>query len=682
MRLLSNDVAWGRRAVGLLLVALVVLPVYRLLGHAAAGYAGEVTVHVAELQRELLLAGALLSVLPALIAARLLSPARLATLLGGVRRVLLCPRPGTFAVGAGALCGALTLLFSLLVLELQASHIDSLAQLLHARFWASGMLAGPILANEFWHIQNSLVTERGWVSQYPPGHIAVLAIGMRLGAVWLVGPLLAAVTVTCALLAAERWLPVERAALRLGALMLAVSPFFVAISGSYMNHVTAAAFLAVAALLASHAANGGWGWAVGAGTAAALAFATRPLAALAIGTAVVIGAWASAGARYRLVRNLALACAGALPVLVTLGWYNHWFFGAAHRFGYNVALGPAAGLGFGVDPWGNRYGLREAIGWTGADLQSLSLSWLESPLPLVLIVGAFLLLARRLATGERILVGAVLLHLGANFFYWHHGIFMGPRMLHEAAPWWILLGAVAMVRLVRLAPVALPGRLAGYSPRAALAAFYLTCITTGVLWLAPQRLATYGAGHSFDVPQVDGPALVFVHDAWMGRVAMDLAAAGMRLDEVETLLRQNPTCAVAALADARRADPAGGAALLHRLDRAPRPAPPAPLAAPGSAVRRAPNEPLTAACALEVYADRHGIYDIAPVAWRGDVPGDAPAGPLFVRDLGPERNRVALAAFPGRTAYSYGPDELAGPPVLQPYGAGISARWNGSAGTP
>jgi hypothetical protein len=119
---------------------------------------------------------------------------------------------------------------------------------------------------------------------------------------------------------------------------------------------------------------------------------------------------------------------------------------------------------------------------------------------------------------------------------------------------------------------------------------------------------------------------------------------------------------------------------LRGWTRTPPPAPAAPLAAPGSAVRHTPGEPLAAACALEVFADRHGIYDIAPLAWRGDLPGEIPAGPLFVRDLGPDRNRVALAAFPGRTAFSYGPAELAGPPVLQPYAEGIGARWNGEIG--
>jgi hypothetical protein len=671
-----------RRALGALLALLVIVPAYRLMAHEATGYAGEVVYNWVTLQRDLLLAGMLLLFAPALLAARLLAPERVARIAAVGQAWLLRPGPHAFALAAAIVCGALTLAFSVLVLEARPNQIDSVVQLLHARFWAAGQLAGPLLATEFWHIQNAVITEHGWVSQYPPGHVLLLALGLRLGAVWLVGPLLAAITVYCAARAAESWLPHEPAVVRLGTGLLAISPFFIALAGAYMNHVTAAACLAAAALFATRAARGGVGWAVAAGAAVGYAFATRPLATLALGSVLMLGPWLVRAARARLPRNLLAACLGALPFVAALASYNARFFGAPHRFGYDVALGPSMGLGFGVDPWGNRYGIMEAIGWTSADLHNLSLSWLESPVPLVPLIGVFLLLAPRLTAGERILIAAPLLHLAANFAYWHHGIFMGPRMLHEAAPWWILLGALALVRIGRAMPARLPGALRRFSPSSAFAAFCAAGIAFGTLWLAPQRLASYGgpflAATRVEIPKVVGPALVFVHDAWTARIAMTLAASGMRLDVVETLLRQNPTCEVAMLAGEVRRDPGRADAQLATMDVKPRALPLASLIAPGSRARIDSGGTLTGACAREAYSDRFGVHDVAPLTWLGDLPGLPPRGALFVRDLGPERNRLAIAAFGERTPFVYAATEPGGMPELLPYADGMRMLWGES----
>jgi hypothetical protein len=669
-----------RQAFGAALILLVALPVHRLLGGAQTGYAGEFVLEFVDTQRELLLFGMLLLLAPTILASRYLPPRHVDGMLAGVRRLLVRPNSGAFALGAALVCTALTLTFSVLVLEARPNQIDSVAQLLHARFWAAGMLAGPVLANEFWHIQNSLITEHGWVSQYPPGHVLLLALGMKLGAVWLVGPVLAGYTVYFATRAGELLLPDSRATVRAGALLLAISPFFIALSGSYMNHVTAAAMLAAAAYCAARAAGGGARWAVAAGFAAGYAFTTRPLATLALGSALVLGPWLVREARPRLPRNMAGALAGAAAPLVALAWYNNHFFGAPHRFGYDIALGPSMGLGFGVDPWGNTYGLAEALGWTGADLLTLSLSWLESPVPLVALIGAFLLIAPRLTSGERIVLAAVAMQLAANFLYWHHGIFMGPRMLHEAAPWWLMLGAVSIVRIVKAAPIAAGGALHRYSPRSALAAFCAVGILFGALWLAPQRLGSYGgqwlSTMRMEVPQIEDPAVVFVHDAWIARIAMDLATAGVRLDHVETLIRQNDTCDVAALAAAVREAPQHGAALLARLDLEPRPEPLAPFFAPGSRIRVSAGNALADDCAVQAYADRFGVYDIAPLSWLGDLPGMPATGTIFLRDMGPERNDVALRAFPGRVPLLLAATEPAAPAMLLDYDDGIRLLWD------
>ena len=140
---------------------------------------------------------------------------------------------------------------------------------------------------------------------------------------------------------------------------------------------------------------------------------------------------------------------GIAPVLVALALYNRYFFGSALRFGYVASTGPLVSPGFHQDPTGQFYGPIQALGYTSADLVTLSLYLLETPIPAVVLVGLFFLLSPRLTRGELIIALWALLPVIANVFYWHHGNFMGPRMLNEAAPAWVLLTAVAAVGLVR-----------------------------------------------------------------------------------------------------------------------------------------------------------------------------------------------------------------------------------------
>src|SRR5690606_21153830 len=124
----------------------------------------------------------------------------------------------------------------------------------------------------------------------------------------------------------------------------------------------------------------------------------RPLAALSIAAVAGLGIWLSTKLRgrrlaLRWAAQVALATLGALPFLLALGAYNAYFFGSPTRFGYDHALGPTAGLGFGRDPWGNWYGPRQALGYTSSDLVALNLNLLETMVPAVVVVGLYLCLA-------------------------------------------------------------------------------------------------------------------------------------------------------------------------------------------------------------------------------------------------------------------------------------------------
>lgn len=665
-----------RRVPGALLVALLAVPVHRLLADPATGLAGAATARSADVLYTFAWTGTLVVGLLALLATRLLPERIAARVAGRARAVLARPSAMRFALFTGALAGLLSAAFVVLVLGGRPTHLDAFTQLLHARFIAAGMPAGPMTVDPaFWQIQNGVVTERGWVSHYPPGNVLLLAAAWLAGVPWIAGPLMVAACAYFVARCTERLMPESVAVARAGALLVACSPFLVSLGGSFMNHAPAAALLAAAAWCALRALDVA-GWAVAAGAAVGTAFTVRPLTALAIGVPVLLATWLhDRAARAATLRLGARAAAGALPFLAFSAAYNAWFFGSPVRFGYDVALGPATGLGFGTDPWGNAYGPLQALAYSAADLTALGGALLETPVSPVLAGALLLALAPRLSHGERVLAVWALAPVAANALYWHHGLYMGPRMLYEAAPAWILLAAAALRRAWLRAGAA------GLPLRSGLAA--AGAVTIGfALWLAPQRVAGYAPapGDVTAVRAVDvaGPSLIFVHDGWTARLAMQLAAAGMRLDSVETVLRQNPTCEVQALVDAIVAGDAGArAARLAELDLEPRAhtLPPVLTIATGSTIRIDPVVPPTPACVRQAMADRNGILDLAPLAWLGDVPGGPVRGALYVRDLGPARNAALLGQLEERTPYVlYTPADGA-LPVLAPYAEGMARLW-------
>lgn len=686
-----------RRMAGGALVLLSLVPLHRLLAHPRTGLAGEATVRTMEVYGELMLSGALLAGLVALAAALVPGDLTQASrrLIRGSARL----GDGAFALTLAAIAASLTLAFTVLVLDGQPNAVDSLVQLLHARFWAEGRLAGPADGAEFWTVQNAVLTARGWVSQYPPGHVAVLAAGLAVGLLPLTGAVMVGLTVFFGARLALRLQAHDPVAGRLGAVLLALSPFFLFLGGSYMNHVTAAAFVTLGAyaLLRAWEAPGHGGWALLAGFAFSWALATRPLSTVAMGAALVLTIpfaareLGVAAPGTRVPRLAALMVAGALPVTAAFFAYNAWFFGHPLRMGYEVALGPAMGLGFHQDPWGNAYGLREALAWTAADLRALSVHLLEGSLPAVAVIGVYLAAARRLDAATRVYAAWATAPVLSNALYWHHGIFMGPRMLHEAAPAWALLFAASAVGLVRICPKGsrVLGRL---QPRNALAGGLVFSTALGLAVLAPLRATSYApsedavAMRAFPAPgrsitgagDGPGPSLVFVHDAWPGRVAMTLAAHGFRLDQVETLMRQNATCAVDALATAAAAgEGARERELWAAMDTVPRAdgLPARVGVAPGYLIRALPGERLTPECRRQAWSDRFGVVDVAPLTWRGDLPGGPARGALFIRDLGPERNAAMLDLHPERTPFVYSFVEGSPGPVLIPYQEGMRLLW-------
>jgi len=694
---------WSRRAVGLAVLLLSIVPLYRQLPSRDTGLAGRSIAEIVSIQVELLWSGVLLLVVLAALAGFLLPAWPLARFESAVERALLRPSTTAFATGVGLVSALLTMLVVRQVLDARPNLADAVLQLTQARYMAAGQLGGPSdFAAGFWHMQNSVVTGAGWFSQYPPGHMALLALGYALGAVWLTGPLVMGATAALSVLVMQRLLPERAAVARAAGLAVGLSPFLMAQSAAYMNHSTAALLGVLAVYCALRARDGGMarGWAAGAGAAVAAMAAVRPVAAVATMIVVTGGIWLmpSSGARAagapspakspirRLSALAPAAILGGLPFLVVHLWYNRTAFGGFTVFGYEATWGPAHGLGFHRDPWGNTYGALEALFYTSADLAALNLNLMETLLPLVSLVGLYLVVARSLASGDRVLALWCLLPLLANALYWHHGYFMGPRMLADFAPAWVGLSVVSIHGLLRRVPdEAVTG--SRFSPRVAASVAVIAGVGSSLI-MGPQRLASYGGDwqSSFRAPAPAAPdsSVVFIHGTWEGRLVSRLTSQGLRMDIVETAVRQNPTCLVQRHADALRIDGrAFGAArpgspdALPPLDLIPRAFEFLPRAevARDVRIRLDPATRLHETCLREIHADRFGAMNPFFVSWLGDLPGIEEGKPLFATDLGPHANRRLLARYPDRSAWIYGYFTPGDSPGLLPYAEGMAVLW-------
>ncbi|MFL5510177.1 MAG: ArnT family glycosyltransferase [Gemmatimonadaceae bacterium] len=673
------------RAAGVVLLPLVAVPFYRLAaGPGSDRIAGDV-VDAADVARTLLLLGTLITLTLGVLASKVIDPQRVESRVANAGRWLVSIRLPVYAASLAALSALLCLAFSEFVLHGKPNLIDAMVQLTQARYVAAGRLSGPVDAfSEFWYLPNSIVTSNGWVSQYPPGHVLLLAAGMAIGSPALTGAILVAITVFFSALAAELLFPDDRAVARVGALMLALSPFLLGLAGAFMNHVAAAAFISIAVYCALKSAeSAGFMWAMVTGAAVGVVFSIRPLTAI-VAALVVATIWMwwpgdIRTASRALPKQVLGAVIGIAPLIIGVAAYNRHFFGSPLRFGYSALVGPLVNPGFHRDPSGHMYGAVQALEYTSSDLTTLSMYLLESPIPACAVVALFLILSRRLSRGTKIVACWALLPILANALYWHHGFFMGPRMMNEWTASWVLLSAVAAVGLVRM--ISPRAQFSGYSIRAGVAIAFLLAWITGIVYLGPQRLARYGgsflASSRIEVPAPRAPSLVFVHGGWSTRIATRLSSHGLRGDSLEAAMALNPTCDVQTFANwyAAPANARAGSAPPLNFDFSSGSRPERMEIAKGDDIRLNQNQPLSQPCLAQVASDTLGIIDIAPLSWQYDLPGLARSGAMVVRDMGPADNAKLIARYPDRVPMMLLRRVKEGSPELLRYDDAVKLLW-------
>lgn len=687
----------ARRALGAVLLVTAYAPLHRLLAPSRTGPAGAATRSAAESAWTMSVYGSLIVVGIAVIVAR--APlARWASLIGARLVASVAGlSPARFSMAIGILALTLSGLVARFLHGGEPTSIDELAQLLHARALVEGRLGIPMPVDPAaWLTQNGLATPHGWASIYPPLHTSLLALGLAIGASWAVGPVMVGAATGLATSWFQRILGRGRG--RVAGVLLALSPFWLLLGGTHLSHTSAAAGLVAVAWTALRARNGRWQWAVATGAAVGWSVASRPWIGM-VGSAVILATtWlptrlGPARTPRTAGTTLTWVMLGGLPFALVLFWWNQALFGHPLRLGYAAAFGPAHGLGFHPDPWGNRYGALEALAYSGADLVQLGTHLFQSPLPALALVGVALTVGAR-GNWPRIPLAWAVASVGANALYWHHGIHMGPRMLFEATPAWIALVATAVTVLWHPAEHAdADGRGPLHPTKIARGSIVLAAL--GALLLAPGAFRAHASGgetpSTEDGGDVDArqvverevggePVVVFAHGSWASRVAARLVATGMRRDSVETALRRNDLCAVTSYAS-RGADraPLDGPRAPPRLDFEPLPGSPADLRtvvlSPGNTALLEGGSLEDPRCRREAHADRFGTVELEEVL-RHFPPMSTNHGPVVARDLGPAHNARVLAEL-GRRGYLL-LSSPSGPPRLLDYAEGMELLWGGA----
>jgi Dolichyl-phosphate-mannose-protein mannosyltransferase len=401
---------------------------------------------------------------------------------------------------------AATLTVALVQFHGQPHILDASAYYFQAKIFASGRLAAtppddlPAFQGPF------MISGVGrWFAQYAPGTSAMLALGMIVGAPWIVEPLLGTLALWGVFRLGKLLYngPTGLLALVLGAL----SGFYIYLAASYLSHAVAL-FFAVYCLLffarfEKYRRNSDLALAV---AFACALFLTRELSGLVIGGVaaafVLLINWRTLVAEWRrlllgvLLAGLALVATANVYVL-----YNtlqtgdpltapRAIFSPADRYGF----GP--GIGF--------YGQHTlAAGLVVLDqlltaLQTTLYGW---PFFLTLALLPCAYLVRRRITRWDVFFGAmIVLLLALQVGYFYHGIYLGPRYLYESLPFLLLLtarGATGLAQGVsrgaRWASAAahrpVAKRMATLTGRALVAAVLVALIACNALYYLPRQTA-------------------------------------------------------------------------------------------------------------------------------------------------------------------------------------------------
>jgi hypothetical protein len=557
--------------------------------------------------------------------------------------------PGIFglALGLGSL-----LIYGLVawrVFSRVPISIDELVQLVQAKTFASGRLWQPVSPMpEFYSVLNMVDGSGRYYGQFPPGGPAMLALGVLVGAPWLVGPVCGAVAVA-AFWSYVRVVEPQREVAVGAALLFAVAPFAVFMSGSHMNHVPTSMWLMVAMAAMARAMSSSRpapGFAFVNGLALGCAATIRPVDAFAF--ALPAGLWYlsnALGDRARWRDVIASGVGVAIPVGAML-WVNAHTTGHPFVFGYQVLWGRSHDLGFHRAPWGMAHTPVRGIELINLYFLRLQTYLFESSIPsLIPFLGA-LFLTRKMDRFDRYLLSTTALVLGLYFAYWHDGFIFGPRFVFPLLPM-LVLWTARFPRLVRErfgSGFSYRVTWYGFAVAAALAAFVSVPARAReyARSFVPMRLDYVGAARLARVSN----ALIFVRESWGTQLMARMWALGVPRSETELLYGSIDACALEQRIDALERGAVRDTAAFKAL---------VPLLADSSRTvkspfsldvteRYLPGSAYAPVCVKRIAEDRLGFTLLAPLLYADWGTN------LYARDMH-DRNLALMRRYPDRPVY-------------------------------
>ncbi len=358
-----------------------------------------------------------------------------------------------FAVLAAVWVTVLAAVLSFLVYERHPHVQDEVIYLYHARYLADGMLTVPAPpVPDAFSIYMIPYKANSWYSIFPLGWPVILALGVLLGAPWLVNPLLAGLNMLlCYAFVKEIY---DRRTARMSLLLLCISPWHVFMGMNFMSHTFTLTCVLLALLPLVRAMRTGksrWAWL--AGCAVGMVSLIRLMDGVIVAGLLGMGAIGVGGRRLR-VTSLAAFVIGIIMVGAVVLPYNKLLTGDATEFplmayyeqyfGHKtnaIGFGPERGLGWPIDPFPGHSPIESII---NANMNTFSVNvelfgW---------STGSLIFLAVLLFSGvnkrrEYLMFATIAAIIVAYSFYWFSG---GPDF---GARYWYLMLIPLIVLTVR-----------------------------------------------------------------------------------------------------------------------------------------------------------------------------------------------------------------------------------------
>jgi len=396
--------------------------------------------------------------------------------------------PALFVCLAAAAAFVVSLLFSLLVLDGIPHVQDSIVSLFQAKVFAEGKVGvAPPRHPEFFSYP-FLVVENGLMhSKYLPMHSLTLALGVLANAPFIVGPILAAASLSLIFLLARELLGTSGA--KAATLLALASPFFLFMHASYLSHTSSLLWLTLAYFsLIRVLRTKSRAFALLCGVSFGFAFNTRPQTAFVVGLALLPMVVYEL---FRQKRRAAVACIlafglGLVPgIALTLG-YRYLFTGKVLAMPFDLS-NPTDRLGFSPDV-GDLYG---SIGhtplkaWYNFSRNFVEMSSNLFGFPLTSLLFFFVVIgSRRKARWERAFLAVPVSLALFLVFYWVDGVCFGARYYFCCLPLLAILSIRGADRFGRLLG---PGR----RGRRAVVLLVLSLIGLDVFDYLPRRIALH-----------------------------------------------------------------------------------------------------------------------------------------------------------------------------------------------